>query len=116
MRVIDQPPEVEFTLEDGVFVKQMYLAEAGSVVPQHSHEYAHTSMLAVGSVRVWCDEQLLGDFKAPRPITIKAHAKHTFLSLEPGTLIYCIHNVARTGEVEVAAHHQIGDLQCHGDL
>lgn len=116
MHAIEQPIDVAFALEDGVFVKQMLLPEAGSLVPQHSHAYDHTSMLAVGSVRVWCDEKLLGDFKAPRPITIKARCKHTFLTLEPGTLIYCIHNVARTGEVEVLAQHEIGDLKCHGAL
>lgn len=116
MREIEQPPDVSFALEDGVFVKQMFLAEAGTVVPQHSHAYAHTSMLAVGSVRVWCDDELLGDFKAPRPIAINAGCKHTFLTLEPGTLLYCIHNVSRTGEVEVLAHHEIGDLQCHGAM
>lgn len=114
--MIEQPPDISFACEDGIFVKQMYLAHAGTLIPQHSHDYDHISMLAVGSLRVWCDNDLMGDFTAPRPITIKAGRKHTFLSLVPETLVYCIHNVARTGEVEIAGHHQLGDLPCHGAL
>lgn len=46
-------PEVEFSIQDGIFIKQMFMERAGIMVPQHSHSYAHSSMLAAGSVRVW---------------------------------------------------------------
>lgn len=94
-------PEVEFTIQDGIFIKQMFLAKAGIYVPQHSHKYEHASMLASGSIRVWQDEKLIGDFKAPLPINIPAGCKHTFLSLEDNTVVYCIHRTDRFGEVEV---------------
>ena len=92
---------------DGVFIKQMLLKDAGMLVPQHSHAYDHTSMLAVGSVRVWVEGKYEGDFTAPTPLFIKAKHKHTFQSLVPNTLIYCIHNVGRTGRVQIHAEHQI---------
>jgi hypothetical protein len=111
---VEQPPDISFACEDGIFVKQMYLKDAMTVVPQHAHEYDHISMLAVGSVRAWADGELMGEFAAPCPITIRARVKHTFLTLEPGTTIYCIHNTSRTGEVEIHAEHQIGGLQCLG--
>lgn len=94
-------PNWEHRTVDGVFIKQMYLEHADTLVPQHSHQYAHTSMLAKGSVRVWAGSELLGDFKAPYPIFIKAREFHRFLSLEPDTLIYCIHNASRKGVVEI---------------
>ena len=97
---------VEIHGEDGVFIKQMVLPAAGITVPQHAHTYAHTSMLAVGSVRVWKDGVLMGDFHAPTGITIEAKVKHTFLSLEP-SIIYCIHNVGRDGSVSVHEHHEL---------
>lgn len=103
---IEQPPVWEHTGIDGVFIKQMYLKEKGTLVPQHAHVYDHTSMLARGSIRVWADGEYLGDFSAPRPIFIKAQVKHRFQSLEPDTLIYCVHNVSRTGKVEIHAEHQ----------
>ena len=103
---VEQPPLWERTTPDGVFIKQMYLRHAGTAVPQHAHVYDHTSMLARGAVRAWADGELLGEFQAPCPIFIKAKVKHTFLSLEPDTLIYCIHNVSRTGAVEIHAEHQ----------
>lgn len=110
----EQPPDVSFASEDGIFIKQMYLRDALTTVPQHAHEYDHVSMLAVGSVRVWSNGAYVADYKAPCAITIRARTKHTFLSLEPGTTIYCIHNISRTGEVEIHAEHQIGDVTCLG--
>ena len=103
---IEQPPVWEHTLPDGIFVKQMYLRQAGTRVPQHAHVYAHTTLLAVGKMRVWKEGQLMGDFAAPAPIYIEAKVKHTLMALEDHTLAYCIHNVSRSGRVEIHAEHQ----------
>jgi len=100
---IEQPPEWEHVSVDGIFIKQMYLKDAGTLIPQHSHVYDHTSMLAKGRVRLWADNELKGEFEAPCPLFIKAKVKHTFLSLEPDTLIYCIHNEAHR---QVFEEHQ----------
>jgi hypothetical protein len=111
---IEQPPDISFALTDGIFIKQLFIKSAGSLVPQHSHEYSHVSMLAVGAIRAWCDGVLLGDFVAPHPLHIAALKKHTFQSLVDNTLIYCIHNVSRTGEVDIHEEHQIGEGSCPG--
>jgi hypothetical protein len=102
-----QPESIEFHSADDVFVKSMHIKHAGILVPQHSHSYDHLSMLARGSVRVWKDDVLMGEFKAPHGINIEANCKHRFLSLEPDTIIYCIHNTSRNGEVEIAEHHEL---------
>lgn len=102
-----QPESIEFYSTDGVFVKTMHIKHANVLVPQHSHEYDHLSMLAKGSVRVWRDGVILGDFTAPVGIEIKARTKHKFLSLEPDTLVLCIHNVSRTGQVDIHAPHEL---------
>lgn len=104
---IEQPPNWEHKSPDGVFIKQMFLRHQFTLVPQHAHAYDHTSMLATGSVRAWADGVLLGDYAAPCPIFIKAKVKHTFQSLEPDTLIYCIHNISRTGDVEIQERHEL---------
>lgn len=104
---IEQPPEWEYLAPDGIFIKQMLLKEKDTIIPQHAHQYDHVSMLASGSIRAWADNVLLGDFKAPYPLHIKAKVKHTFLSLEPNTLIYCVHNASRTGKVSIHQEHQI---------
>lgn len=98
-------PEVEFTIQDDIFIKQMFMDRAGIYVPQHSHSYEHASMLASGSVRVWQDDVLIGDFKAPIPINIPARVKHRFMSLEPNTVVYCIHRIDRTGAVDIHEEH-----------
>lgn len=106
---VDQPPVVEWTMQDGVFIKQMYIAKAGTLIPQHSHEYDHTSMLAVGSVRLVADGVHLGDFKAPKPIVIKKGVKHLFQSLEDDTIIYCVHNLHSAEAVAVMEEHELLD-------
>jgi hypothetical protein len=103
---VEQPPLWEHTSADGVFIKQMLLKDAGTLVPQHAHVYDHTTMLATGSVRVWVEGVLKGDFQAPKPLFIKAKVKHTFQSLEPNTLLYCIHR-SRGGPIAIHAEHQL---------
>ncbi len=93
------PDDVEWCMADNVFIKQMAMVHANTVVPQHSHTYDHTSLLATGSARVWKNGVFWQDIKAPMPIFIKAGIKHTFMSLEPNTVIYCIHN--SNGDVSI---------------
>lgn len=108
---IEQPPVVEFHTVDGVFIKQMYIAKAGTLIPQHSHAWDHTSMLATGWVWVWADGVSLGEFKAPAAITIKAGVRHTFQSLAHDTMIYCIHNLHGEEAVKVLAEHNLVDAE-----
>lgn len=103
----EQPDSVEFSLADGIAVKSGLFKLAGRIVPQHSHEYDHSTFIAVGSVLAWCDEDYLGHFIAPCSIFIKARCKHTFKTLEDNTLIYCIHNVMRTGDIDLHELHDV---------
>lgn len=106
-----QPPVVEIHMADEVFIKQMLIAKAGTFIPQHTHTYDHTSMLAVGRVRVWAGDAEPHDYTAPTGFLIAAGVKHTFLALEDNTIVYCIHNVSRTGEVDILDEHSIvGEL------
>lgn len=108
---IEQPPMVEMETIDGVFIKQMFLTQAGTIVPQHSHAYDHGSLLARGSVRVWRDGVLDGDHTAPEILFIPAAVKHTFMSLVDDTIVYCIHNLSRSEAVEILEeHHLLGDI------
>lgn len=104
---IEQPDSVEFHLADDVFIKSGSFSKENTVIPQHSHEYDHTSFIARGSVRAWCEDEYLGVFNAPCSIFIKAHAKHTFQTLEPETLILCIHNISRNGLVDIHELHEL---------
>lgn len=103
----EQPDSMEFALADGIFIKSGHFRLAGAVVPQHSHEHDHTSFIATGAVLVWCDGDYLGEYRAPCQILIKAHTKHTFRTLEDNTLILCIHNISRTGDIEIHDLHEL---------
>lgn len=87
----EQPPVWEQDARDGVFIKMMHLKRMGMLVPQHAHQYAHTTLLAAGKLRVWREDVQMGDFEAPRSFWIEANVKHRFMSLVADTVAYCIH-------------------------
>jgi quercetin dioxygenase-like cupin family protein len=103
-----QPPVVEIHMADDIFIKQMAIAKAGTLIPQHSHRYDHSSLVAAGAVRLWQDGVLVGDFTAPAGILIAAGRKHLFMALADATVVYCIHNLARSQTVEILSEHQLG--------
>lgn len=108
-----QPYGIDMRTVDDVHIRQIVVPKEGSLMPQHSHVHPHTTMVVKGAVRVWENGELTGDFIAPTGILIKAGVKHTFLTLEDDVILYCIHNVSRTGEIEVAEEHQIvGEKLC----
>lgn len=96
-----QPYGNEFTGADGVFFKEMRVPRAGTLIPQHSHAYDHTSYLVTGSVEVEGKR-----YDAPAPIYIPANRMHTFLTLVDDTFVLCVHNVSRTGSVEIREENQ----------
>lgn len=102
-----QPDSVEFQLADGIFVKSGHFELAGRIVPQHAHEYDHSTFIATGGVLAWADSEFLGEFDAPCSIFIKAQTKHTFKTTKDNTLILCIHNVSRTGLVDIHELHEV---------
>jgi quercetin dioxygenase-like cupin family protein len=105
-RLDEQPVQTDIHLCAGLFVKHCIFAE-GTYIPQHSHQDEHISIIATGAVRAWADERLIGDFKAPAGIVIKAHTKHMFLALEPLTTVLCVHRVDETGEPGIHEEHHI---------
>jgi mannose-6-phosphate isomerase-like protein (cupin superfamily) len=107
----------EFITIDDIFIKQMLLAEAGDTVEQHAHCYAHTTLVAAGSIRVWRGGELMGDFAAPSRVFIPAKTKHTIMALEDKTLAYCIHNVSRSeGKVEIHEKAELPDRNTLGEV
>lgn len=100
----EQDDLTEFHFSDGVMVKQLPFRRAGIGRAGHAHTYDHTSMLATGALRVWCAGELLGDFRAPTGILIRAGVFHTFVALEDNTLLYCIHNTHGFAPHELESH------------
>lgn len=107
---VEQPPEVEITTVDKMFIKQLFISKKGMYVPQHSHKYDHSTLLCTGSISVWADGVYKGDRTAPDIIYIQAEVKHTFLTLEDNTLMYCLHNAARPDVAAILEEHQIVEV------
>jgi quercetin dioxygenase-like cupin family protein len=83
------------------WVKQMIFEKTGDIHPGHQHNFDHQTLLAKGSVEVWANGKTT-EFHAPTIIYIKAGIQHGMVSLEDGTVIYCIHPL-RDGD-------QVGDI------
>lgn len=105
-RLAEQPIETDIVMCEGLFVKTAVFA-AGTHIAQHSHETDHLSVVASGAVRAWCDGELMGEFRAPAGIVIRARVKHMFLALEDRTTVLCIHRVDETGEPQRHADYHI---------
>lgn len=103
----EQPIEVDWTTADDVFIKQITVSGEGVFLPQHSHKWAHSTCIAVGRVKVWKDNEFVGEFAAPKLIYIEARTKHLFQTLTEHTVILCIHNAARPDVAAIFAEHQI---------
>jgi hypothetical protein len=94
MQRAENQPTKEMNLYGGVFALTMTVKDAGTMCPQHSHKYDHMSAIMAGAVQVEADDVPLGVFRAPAIVKIAALTKHTFITLEPNTVITCIHAVA----------------------
>lgn len=102
-----QPATLAISIYAGIYAKAYTVPDAGTLLPQHSHEFAHLTALTAGSVRVWRGSRLLGDHHAPSLIQIPAHTLHQFLTLTPNVGLMCLHNadhVDADGEPAVAEH------------
>jgi len=110
MKRAENQPTSELVLYAGIYCKLWSVPDRGTLLPQHSHVWDHISLIVQGAVRVWRDEDLIGDFKAPAMIKIEAYALHKFLTLTDNTTIACLHNADHAdpeGEPVIAAEHQL---------
>lgn len=106
-RAPNQPVSIEIKLTDDLFVKTATVADAGTIIPTHSHRWDHITLLAYGSMRVMADGDLLGDFTGPVGILIKAGVKHMFLTTSPGVVFACIHAVRGADDIGIDELHEI---------
>jgi quercetin dioxygenase-like cupin family protein len=109
-RAEHQPQTLDLGIYAGIFIKTWTVPDRGTMMPQHSHVWPHISYIVSGAVRVWRDDEELGDFVGPCPFKIPALAKHRFLTLSDNVVILCIHNADHTdeaGEPSIAAEYHI---------
>lgn len=92
-----------FHSADGIELK-MFELKLGEEMLQHKHDHDHLTMLAVGKVNFYVEGVLIREVTAPDGIEVMAGAFHQFQALED-SLLFCIHNVSRTGEIEIAEEH-----------
>lgn len=109
-RAEHQPETLSVTIYGGIYYKLWRVPDAGTLIPQHSHTFDHLTALLQGAVRVWCDDAMLGDYRAPATLKIAAGTKHSFVTLVPATVLACIHNADRLDDDDepvIAERHDL---------
>jgi quercetin dioxygenase-like cupin family protein len=93
-------PAIQANMVDGVFVRQMYFFETGSVLQGHTHSHNHITLLAAGKLRVTVNGEST-EFTAPHMIFIHKDHEHALEALADKTVAYCVHAVRDqdTGEI-----------------
>lgn len=109
-RAANQPTTETITIYGGIYYRVWSVPDAGTILPQHSHAYDHLTAVLRGTVRVWCDDELVGEFSAPATVPVPARRMHEFHTLTPDCLLACIHNADHAdpdGEPPVAAENNL---------
>lgn len=89
----EQP--VECLMEAGGFFFKTYrLPFVDMFVPQHVHTYDHATLVLAGKIRGWRNGEWIGDKVRGQAFEIKAGDAHHFQSLEPDSMLTCVHSVA----------------------
>lgn len=105
-RAVNQPITA-LMLYGGVYALTHEVRDAGTVLPQHAHTFDHLSAIMAGAVQVVADGEVLGVYAAPAFVKIAARTKHTFTTLEPNTVISCLHAVVDGEAADVHEEHQL---------
>jgi quercetin dioxygenase-like cupin family protein len=109
-RAEHQPDTISVKIYGGIYYRVWYVKDAGTIIPQHSHEFPHLTALMSGVVAVSRDGGEPVEYKAPATIEIPAGCKHQFTTLHPHTVLACIHNADRLEDGEPAVrdeHHLV---------
>lgn len=99
---------VEFKTVDGMYIRQISIPSP-AILPQHSHHWAHSTLLARGSVILWREGLPESRHEAPAIIWIPAETKHWFQTLVPDCLLYCLHNLHEADAVRVLAETELSE-------
>jgi hypothetical protein len=107
MQRAEHQPEGTVMIYAGIFCKTWHVADVGTLLPQHAHDWPHITMLVRGAIRLWRGEQLDGDYQAPATLKIPARELHSFLTLTDNCILACIHAVGQAGEPTIHQHHNL---------
>jgi quercetin dioxygenase-like cupin family protein len=82
---------VEFVEEmAGVYFRSVFLAFAGTTIPQHVHSEDHATLVGNGKARLYVDGKFKQDIEAGHAVVIEAGKKHMFEALEDNTRLICV--------------------------
>jgi quercetin dioxygenase-like cupin family protein len=76
--------------EGGICVRVTKLEKVGYMVPQHSHEFGHTTLIASGAVAFFLEGQYVKDLVAPAIQYVEPNKQHVYQALMDNSVLACI--------------------------
>lgn len=86
---LENQPVQSIQIKGGIYFRTILL-QKWNIVPQHTHNHDHATLVISGRIRLWIDDKLNGDFEAGEAIEIKGGFKHVFQALQDNTRLTCI--------------------------
>lgn len=100
---------VNLSVVNDVWIKQLHFKEAGWIAQTHAHTFDHQTLLATGSLKVTVDG-VSTVHTAPTILLIVKGSLHRLESLEPNTVAYCIHPLRGDEIVEGTPNDELAQL------
>lgn len=99
----------EHVFQHNVYVKKMSFPDSGTTYCGHHHDYDHVTMVASGKVRVKFSAvpeagigEEIKEYNAVSTFVTRSFREHEITSLEPDTVVCCIHAVRdKDGEIVI---------------
>ena len=101
--------ETEHVMQHNVYLKKMNFKEENITYCGHYHEYDHVTLIASGRVRVKFSSipemgipEEIKEYSAVSTFVTRSFREHEITSLEPNTMVCCIHGIREdNGEIIV---------------
>lgn len=101
--------ESNISIVNDVFIKQIHFRDVGYITKSHIHCHDHQTLLANGKIKVTIEGLEEPEiYTAPSILFVKAGLVHAFESLEPNTVLYCIHAIKGGETVDEAEPLVVG--------
>ena len=87
---------VEFVEEKaGIYFRSILIPEAGTWVPQHTHDESHATYCGQGSAAMYVDGEFVLKVFAGHAVEVEAGKQHAFRALENYTRLTCVWDAER---------------------
>lgn len=111
VEILDGVTSSVVCIADGIETEVVCIHKKDTHCGQHSHVWDHVTSVVRGAVEMWADGKFVRVLREMDAVVIPAFVKHYFVALEDSSTYVCVHNISRTGKIDVAALHKLEEVR-----